>query len=109
MSRRALTIGGLIVAGGAGYYLYSAGGDPRLAQKNFEGRAVRPSAPPPPQLTCLATADAAKASAKVKSEAPGRAKEAEKQGEAIAQSAGSKFDSAVRGYYHHAFVLTNHV
>src|SRR5437016_14279679 len=32
MSRRALTIGGLIVAGGAGYYLYSAGGDPRLAQ-----------------------------------------------------------------------------
>jgi hypothetical protein len=37
MSRRALTIGGLVVAGAAGYYLYSAGGDPKVAQKNFEG------------------------------------------------------------------------
>lgn len=37
MSRRALTIGGLLVAGGAGYYLYSAGGDPKVAQKNLEG------------------------------------------------------------------------
>lgn len=40
MSRRALTIGGLIIAGGAGYYLYSAGGDPKLAQKNLEGTPV---------------------------------------------------------------------
>jgi hypothetical protein len=37
MSRRALTIGGLVVAGAAGYYLYTAGGDPKVAQKNFEG------------------------------------------------------------------------
>lgn len=37
MSRRALTISGLVVAGAAGYYLYTAGGDPKVAQKNFEG------------------------------------------------------------------------
>jgi hypothetical protein len=37
MSRRVLTIGGLVIVGGAGYYLYSAGGDPKVAQKNFEG------------------------------------------------------------------------
>lgn len=37
MSRRGLTILGLAAAGGAGYYLYSAGGDPKVAQKNFEG------------------------------------------------------------------------
>jgi hypothetical protein len=37
MSRRALTIGGLVVAAGAGYYLYAAGGDPKVAQKNIEG------------------------------------------------------------------------
>jgi len=37
MPRRALTIGGLVVAGAAGYYLYHAGGDPKVAQKNFEG------------------------------------------------------------------------
>lgn len=39
MSRRGLTIGGLAVAGGVGYYLYSAGGDPKVAQKQFEGKS----------------------------------------------------------------------
>ena len=28
---------GLAAAGGIGYYLYTAGGDPKTAQKNFEG------------------------------------------------------------------------
>ncbi len=35
--RPGLTIAGLALAGGAGYYLYSAGGDPKVAQKNLEG------------------------------------------------------------------------
>ncbi|KAK5057834.1 hypothetical protein LTR84_011835 [Exophiala bonariae] len=64
MSRRGLTVGGLAVAGGVGYYLYSAG------------------------------ADAHKVSAQVKSEIPGREKEAEKKGEVLAQQAGQKFDRA---------------
>jgi hypothetical protein len=42
MSRRGLTIGGLAVAGGVGYYLYSAGGDPKVAQKKFEGTGPLP-------------------------------------------------------------------
>jgi len=41
-------------------------------------------------------ADASKASAKLKSEVPGKTKEVEKKGEAYAQSAGSKLDGAVR-------------
>jgi hypothetical protein len=37
MSRRGVTIVGLAAAGGVGYYLYTAGGDPKVAQKNFQG------------------------------------------------------------------------
>lgn len=44
MSRRAVTVVGLTAAAGAGYYLYTAGGDPKVAQKNFQGRSI-------PQLT----------------------------------------------------------
>lgn len=34
--RRVFTFGGLAAAGGAAYYLYSAGGDPKLAEKKLE-------------------------------------------------------------------------
>ncbi|KAH8782511.1 hypothetical protein BGZ57DRAFT_758666 [Hyaloscypha finlandica] len=63
-------------AGGVGYYLYTAGGNPKVAEKNFES-------------------DLSKASAKVKSEIPGHAKEAQKDAEKWATVAGSKVDSAV--------------
>jgi hypothetical protein len=36
MSNRALPVIGLAAAGGVGYYLYSAGGDPKLAEKKAE-------------------------------------------------------------------------
>lgn len=36
MSRRFLTYGGLTALGGATYYLYNAGGDPKLAEKKAE-------------------------------------------------------------------------
>ncbi|KAF2686185.1 hypothetical protein K458DRAFT_416493 [Lentithecium fluviatile CBS 122367] len=62
MSKRVLQLGGLAAVGGGAYYLYSAGGDPKLAQKKIEH-------------------DAATASAKVRSEIPGRGKEAQKAGE----------------------------
>ncbi|KAJ9625373.1 uncharacterized protein PV06_07605 [Exophiala oligosperma] len=75
MSRRGLTIAGLALAGGAGYYLYSAGGDPKVAQKNLE-------------------ADAHKLSAEIKHDLPGKGKEAEKKGEAFASQAGREFDRA---------------
>ncbi|KAF7506078.1 hypothetical protein GJ744_012229 [Endocarpon pusillum] len=76
MSRRAVTAAGLAAAGGVGYYLYKAGGDPKVAEKKFE-------------------ADAAKVQAKLKSDLPGREKEFEKKGEAIATQAGQKIDHAI--------------
>jgi hypothetical protein len=36
MSNRALPVIGLAAAGGVGYYLYNAGGDPKLAEKKME-------------------------------------------------------------------------
>jgi len=67
---------GLIAAGGVGYYLYGAGGNPKVAEKQFES-------------------DLSHASAKVQSELPGRGKEARKEGEKYAAEAGAKIDSAV--------------
>ncbi|KAI1260898.1 hypothetical protein F5Y18DRAFT_431684 [Xylariaceae sp. FL1019] len=67
---------GTAAAGGIGYYLYTAGGDPKVAQKQAE-------------------ADAHRASAKVKSELPGRGKEFEKDAEKYAAQAGAKVDSAI--------------
>jgi len=66
---------GLGVAAVGGYYLYSAGGDPKLARKEIEH-------------------DAARASSAVRSEIPGRDKEAAKTGEEWGQKAVSKIDSA---------------
>jgi len=75
MSRRGLTALGLVAAGGAGYYLYNAGGDPKVAQKQVE-------------------ADVHKASAKIQGEAVPRGKEAGARGEAFVRQAGDKFDQA---------------
>jgi len=66
---------GVAAAGGVGYYLYTAGGSPKVAEKNLE-------------------ADLSKASAKIKGELPGRGKEVQKKGEAWASEAGQKFDNA---------------
>ncbi|MCJ1249513.1 hypothetical protein MMC30_006738 [Trapelia coarctata] len=73
---RAVPILGAVAAGGVAYYLYSAGGNPKVAEKKFEH-------------------DAASASAKLKSELPGSGKEAKKQGEVWAKEAGAKLDSTV--------------
>jgi hypothetical protein len=40
MSRRPLVWGGLGAAGVAGYYLYSAGGDPKVAQKQVKRERI---------------------------------------------------------------------
>lgn len=40
-SRAPLAIG-LAAAGGVGYYLYSAGGNPRAAEKQFESEQTHP-------------------------------------------------------------------
>ena len=83
-------------AAGGGYYLYTAGGSPKVASKMAE-REDRP-----PYLVGVRNAhrtrseDASRVSAKVKSDLPGSGKEAKKEGEVWAEKAGQKLDSAVR-------------
>ncbi|KAJ4362009.1 hypothetical protein N0V83_010950 [Neocucurbitaria cava] len=60
--RRFATFGGVAALGAGTYYLYSAGGDPKLAEKKFEH-------------------DAATAARRVKGDFPGQDKEAKKVGE----------------------------
>ncbi|KAK0720617.1 hypothetical protein B0H67DRAFT_600061 [Lasiosphaeris hirsuta] len=64
-------------AGGIGYYLYTAGGSPKVAEKQFES-------------------DAHRAAAKIRSEIPPHQRtDAEKEGKKLGQEAGAKFDYAV--------------
>ncbi|KAK4236728.1 hypothetical protein C8A03DRAFT_16649 [Achaetomium macrosporum] len=74
-SRAPLAIG-LAAAGGIGYYLYSAGGSPRAAEKKFEG-------------------DAHHVAAKIKGETPHHSTDAEDQGRRVGQEIGAKVDDAV--------------
>jgi len=68
-----LTLG---AAGGIGYYLYSAGGSPKVAEKQFES-------------------DMHRAAAKVKSELPYGGANAEAKGKNYGQEAGAKVDNAI--------------
>ncbi|KAI1812634.1 hypothetical protein GGS20DRAFT_522791 [Poronia punctata] len=74
-SRAPLVIGGTAAAG-IGYYLYTAGGNSKVAQKQAE-------------------ADAHKLSSKIKGELPGRGREAEKDAEVLGAQTGAKVDSAL--------------
>jgi hypothetical protein len=94
MSKRNIGVLGAVAAAGAGYYLYAAGGDPKVAQKKIKGNFPSHVLFPTTNLS-QPTADAAEAQAKLKSEVPGKEKEYEKKGEALASQAGQKFDKAV--------------
>ncbi|KAL2262415.1 hypothetical protein VTK26DRAFT_1409 [Humicola hyalothermophila] len=82
-SRAPLAIG-LAAAGGVGYYLYSAGGSPRAAEKQFESDAhhiaskIKGEAPPTP-----------------KTGAEGQARKVTEDVGSRLESAGSKVDSAM--------------
>ncbi|KAK4104185.1 hypothetical protein N658DRAFT_493682 [Parathielavia hyrcaniae] len=67
---------GLAAAGGIGYYLYSAGGSPRAAEKQFES-------------------DAHHMAAKIKGETPHRSTDLEHDGRKVGQEVGGKIDNAV--------------
>ncbi|KAI2627404.1 hypothetical protein GGS26DRAFT_139711 [Hypomontagnella submonticulosa] len=67
---------GVAGVSGVGYYLYSAGGDTKVAQKKAE-------------------ADAHRVSAQFKSELPGRGEQAKKDAEKYGAEAGAKVDSAL--------------
>ncbi|KAI0108413.1 hypothetical protein F4814DRAFT_57513 [Daldinia grandis] len=77
MSRSRLPLAlGLTAAGGIGYYLYSAGGNTKVAQKKAE-------------------ADAHRVSAQFKSELPGRGDQAKKDAEKYGAEAGAKVDKTI--------------
>jgi hypothetical protein len=69
------------------------GGNPKVAEKQFESR-LHPTAVLV-NILILVLGDVSRASAKIKSEVPGRTKEAQKEGEKWASEAGAKLDSAV--------------
>ncbi|KAK3301416.1 uncharacterized protein B0H64DRAFT_37712 [Chaetomium fimeti] len=67
---------GLAAAGGVGYYLYSAGGSPRAAEKQFES-------------------DAHHVAAKIKGEVPQRSTDLEREGRRVGKEIGARVDNAV--------------
>lgn len=94
MSKKGVSALALAVVGGAGYYLYSAGGDSNVAQKKFEGQddsAFTSTI----HFLIFSAADAREAQAKIKGNVPGKEKEYEKRGEELAAQAGRQFDKAV--------------
>ncbi|KAL8946816.1 MAG: hypothetical protein Q9222_006841 [Ikaeria aurantiellina] len=74
-SRRVLQIGGVVIVAGGGYYLYSAGGNPQVAEKKLEH-------------------DMSAAGARLKGQDLS-GKEAQKQGEVFAKEAGATLDRTV--------------
>jgi hypothetical protein len=98
-SRAPLAIG-LAAAGGVGYYLYSAGGNPRAAEKQFESEHTTQTTPTyfSPIIVTYnnTTGDAHHIAAKIKGETPHRTTDAEQQGRKVGQELGAKVDNAVR-------------
>ncbi|OIW23651.1 hypothetical protein CONLIGDRAFT_137691 [Coniochaeta ligniaria NRRL 30616] len=74
-SRAPLALG-LAAAGGVGYYLYTSGGKPKVAEKQFES-------------------DAHRAAAKAKEVLPYSGVGAESEGKKVGQETGAKLDQAV--------------
>tara|TARA_R110002003_G_scaffold1005_9_gene22048 strand:- start:15280 stop:15684 length:405 start_codon:yes stop_codon:yes gene_type:complete len=79
MSNRIIPTLGVVAAGGVGYYLYSAGGDPKLAEKKAERMYSNAHGETINDLT--SADDAANAIRRVKGDFPGQDKEAKKAGE----------------------------
>ncbi|KAK5131702.1 hypothetical protein LTR08_000756 [Meristemomyces frigidus] len=77
MSGRVWQVGGVAAVGGIGYYLYSAGGNPKVAEKKME-------------------ADAAKLRANMTSGMSGKGTEAQKHSEVLAADAGARLDNALK-------------
>ncbi|KAF4977172.1 hypothetical protein FZEAL_6280 [Fusarium zealandicum] len=88
-SKTPLVLGGGLAAG-IGYYLYSAGGNTKVAEKKFES-------------------DAHRAAAEVRSHLPGRSTDAESGLKGYGQAAGAKVDNAVAEADRQAGVARNNV
>lgn len=88
---------GAAAVSAVGYYLYSAGGSPKVAEKKFERKSINSGVDWHwrNSLTDIFTADdVSSASARLRGQQVS-GKEAEKKGEELAHRAGSAIDSTV--------------
>ena len=87
--------------GAVGYYLYSAGGSPKVAEKKFERKSIKSRVDwqfGGILLLIYSTADdVSSASARLRGQQVS-GKEAEKKGEELAHRAGSAIDSTVSAF-----------
>ena len=93
-SRRVGGILGAVAVAGGGYYLYTAGGDPKVAKKEMERMRRNSSKIEKLQWLTGVLDDATSAANRIKGN-DYSSKEAQKQGEEWAQKAGSKIDQTV--------------
>ncbi|KAK4230240.1 hypothetical protein QBC38DRAFT_496771 [Podospora fimiseda] len=103
--RRAPIALGAAAAGGIGYYLYSAGGNPRVAERKFEADAHRASSklkesiPPPHDASSYRSSNydsqSPISSSRSSSSSIRTDESAEQKGARVGQQVGGKIDSAV--------------
>jgi hypothetical protein len=95
MFRRPVVLASIAVAGAAGYYLYTAGGDPKAAEKKFSSECALSIAEREILDADVKADDAAAASSALKSRLPGSEKEGKTQSKLSAEQAGQKVDAVV--------------
>jgi len=100
MAQRPAVLAALGIATIGGYYLYQAGGSPKVAEKKMEGEEHAHNGLINHSKIANATcpADAHAASASMKSHMPGSAKELEADARLKASQIGSKIDGYVCTY-----------
>lgn len=91
--RRGAQVLGVAAVAGAGYYFWTAGGDPKVAKKEFERMSITSHLHNSLSLIRILD-DATTAANRIKGN-DYSSKEAQKQGEEWAQKAGSKIDQTV--------------
>lgn len=102
----------LALGGAGGYYLYNAGGRPKVAEKQFERMFSIAAQTLSPLITCID--DAARLSSKVRSEFPGKEKEVKTEAKLYGEQAkqygeqiGDKVDETVSIQYYREANVTS--
>ncbi|THX26039.1 hypothetical protein D6D10_09792 [Aureobasidium pullulans] len=94
MASRLPLIAGLGAATFGGYYMYRAGGNPKVAEKQIERMYL--SCMTSAAATNMLTDDAARLSSAARDELPGRAKELKTEAKVYGEQIGQKIDGAVK-------------
>lgn len=92
---RPLVVGGLALAGAAGYYLYRAGGDPKVAERKAERESIAMNPLVQSSTLMMRIDDAARMSSRVRGSLPGTEKEITTKAKELGAEAGAKIDDVV--------------